>query len=454
MNTWPDSDGSAIEHYVRQLRLRHSKTPRIYRGELLRFQRFIQEEGGLSVASIRSWLRSRSKRWPPHLVTDRACKVDRFLDYLVDHGMLVSQPFAELRSRHGARSVAVVVRALLSSRPASAFKAARRQPLFASFLGRFLKEYIHLRRAVGYRFHTQAERFAAFDRFLQRRPDLQGRPIAVLVRAWESMAKTVEQRWRCQLMGRDLARAWGRVDSTAPPMVPNRKLKSRVLTARRRPYAFTAEEIQRLLDTARTFPSPRTPLRPATLYAMLVLSYCAGLRLGELVHLDVGDVTLDEGTITVRDTKFFKSRRLPVSESALAVLRNYLSERARHGGQRTAAAPLFWRQTREGGGRYSRMTVEVLMERVLRRAGLKPACGRRGPRYGTTTQSPSSDSRSSRRPRWWTSSSTSSVTGRSVSARATAGWQHYGASTPLLQAGNPLRLPSVRPSCTSRRSVP
>ena len=46
---------------------------------------------------------------------------------------------------------------------------------------------------------------------------------------------------------------------------------------------------------------------------MLVLAYCAGLRIGEIVRLNVGDVDLEERAIEIRGTKFFKSRRLPLS---------------------------------------------------------------------------------------------------------------------------------------------
>jgi integrase len=381
MITWPDTDGAAIERYVQQLRVRHPKTLELYRGELKRFQRFIQSQGELSVRSIRLWLRKRSKQWPAHLLMDRACQVNRFLGFLVEEGTLASQPFAELRSRYGLRAVAPVVRALLAEHPSAALEAVRRRPAFSSFLGPFLKEHIELRRSVGYRFDTQAERFAMFDRFLQSRPDLEGRPITMLVQEWQNTVRTREQHWMCQLMGRNLARAWARIYPSTPPMRPDPKLKSRVLAARRRPHIFTPEQVRHLLDTARSFPSPRAPLRSKTLYTMLVLAYCAGLRIGELGRLDLGDVSLDDGTVTIRDTKFFKSRRLPLTESAVSALRDYLRERTRQGGRTAASAPLFWRQTRDGGGRYSRITTEALMERILRLAGLKPAAGRRGPRF-------------------------------------------------------------------------
>ena len=381
MISWPDTKGAAIERYIRQLRVRHHKTLELHRGELGRFQRFIESEGELCVQTIRLWLQMRSKQWPEHLVMDRACKVNRFLDFLVGEGTLQSQPFAELRSRYALRAVAPVVRALLSAEPSVAMEALRQRPAFSSFLGSFLKEYIELRRSVGYRFITQAERFARFDRFLQSRPDLEGKDIAVLVREWQSTARTAEQRWACQLMGRNLASAWARINPNTPPMRPDPKLKSQVMAARRRPHIFTSDEVLHILATARTLPSPRAPLRTRTLYTMLVLAYCAGLRIGELVRLDLGDVSLDGGTITIRDTKFFKSRRLPLSESAISALRAYLHERTRQGGRTSADAPFFWRQTRGGGGRYSRVTTEALMERILRLAGLKPATGCRGPRF-------------------------------------------------------------------------
>lgn len=381
MTTWPDTDGAAIGRYVRQLRLRHPKTNLIYTSELRRFQCFIEAQGQLNVRSVQRWLRARSKQWPPHLVIDRACKVNRFMDFLVEEGTLQGQPLAELRSRYGIRSVAAVVHALLSARSSAALEAARRPPAFSSFLGAFLKDYIELRRAVGYRYLTQAQRFGALDRFLQTRPDLEGQDISVLARDWIAAARTDEQRWARQLACRELARAWARIDSSAPPLRPDPRLKSRVLAARRRPQVFTPDQIRRILETARAWPSPRAPLRSETLYTMVVLSYCAGLRIGELLRLDLGDLSLDEGTITVRDTKFFKSRRLPLSESALSALREYLRVRARRGGRTGASAPLFWRQTGKGGGRYSLVAMDSLMAKILRRAGLKPSTGCRGPRF-------------------------------------------------------------------------
>jgi integrase len=113
---------------------------------------------------------------------------------------------------------------------------------------------------------------------------------------------------------------------------------------------------------------------------MLVLAYCAGLRLGEIARLRIGDVRLDQGVIEIRETKFFKTRHLPLSPSALAALQSYMDARKKAGGPSDNNSTLLWHQQARCG--YSRITVESLLARVLRRAGLKPPrpSGRTGPR--------------------------------------------------------------------------
>jgi integrase len=93
----------------------------------------------------------------------------------------------------------------------------------------------------------------------------------------------------------------------------------------RQPYLFSEQEIRSLLETALRLPSPKSPLRPQSVYTMLALGYCAGLRIGEIVRLNVGDVDMEDRAIEVSGTKFFKSRRLPLSDSAAAALRSYLA---------------------------------------------------------------------------------------------------------------------------------
>lgn len=153
-------------------------------------------------------------------------------------------------------------------------------------------------------------------------------------------------------------------------------LARRACRGYRHPYIY-GEEICRLLQAAKTFPSPLAPLRPLSLYTMLVLTYCTGLRIGELARLTLSDENLKEGTLDIRETKFFKSRRLPLSSSVVEVLRGYLAARKAAGAPETPQSGLFFCRR---GGEYCYMMVEACLAQVIRRAGLKPAHGRRGPR--------------------------------------------------------------------------
>jgi integrase/recombinase XerD len=111
---------------------------------------------------------------------------------------------------------------------------------------------------------------------------------------------------------------------------------------------------------------------------MLVLAYCAGLRLGELARLNLADVNLLAGTITIRETKFFKSRILPLAGSALSALKEYLKARYKAKAPQRADSGLFWHD--QGNARYSSKSIAWCLVDILRRAGIKPQKGKTGPR--------------------------------------------------------------------------
>jgi integrase len=175
-----------------------------------------------------------------------------------------------------------------------------------------------------------------------------------------------------------LSKAQHRHDPNAAIIPWDPALAKQVLAEHRHPYIYTPEQIETLLATARVLPSPRASLRPLSVYMMFVLGYCAGLRLSEIVKPTLADVNLQEGTLDIRDTKFFKSRRLSLTPSVVEALRDYMKARRKAGAPMTPTAALFWNQTTNQG--YSRVTVQALMIEVARRAGLKPKRGRIGPR--------------------------------------------------------------------------
>lgn len=382
MRSGPDDNGDAIERHIRQLRPRNRGTIRVYRCILLGFQQFVQQCNASTAISpdiVEAWLRDRAKCWPMHLVLHRARIVDRFLDHLASEGSILGNPLEQLRVRYGQTAGAPIMRALLAADSAQALEAQRPLPRFASFLGSFMREHVERMQVLGHRYGTDAARFLRFDRFLQHRLDLADQPLAVLLQQWAAELPTLNRASECQQVGRSLAKAWQRIDPSVELPKVDRRLSRLLVQQRRRPYIYTPQEVCRLLDTARAFACPRSPLRPLTLYTMIVLAYCAGLRLGEFVRLTLDDVHLDAGEIAIRETKFFKSRTLPLSDTVLAALREYLDARRLAGASQDGSSGLFWRGPGATAS-YSYVMVEHLLVSVLRRAGLKPEKGRVGPR--------------------------------------------------------------------------
>jgi integrase len=86
------------------------------------------------------------------------------------------------------------------------------------------------------------------------------------------------------------------------------------------PHIYTTQEIADLLTAARRL---RPRLRGATYETLFGLLAATGLRVSEAVHLLAADVDLKSGLLTVRQTKFAKSRQVPVHPSTLEALRRY-----------------------------------------------------------------------------------------------------------------------------------
>jgi integrase len=381
MNAQLEDNGAAINRFLLHVRPRSRDTVNAYRCILVEFQRFVQlcpRDTAISQSAIKAWLRRCALRWPEHYVLHRARVVDRFLDFLATEGSIPSNPLAQLRLSVGQRDGTPIVRALLSPDPAQALETLKPLPRFASVHGAFMRSHVQLMRTNGYRYNTQASSFLRFDRFLQGRCDLTDQPLAVLMQQWAAESTTLHHAVERQQVARNLARARQRIDPRVELPKVDRLLARRRVQEQRRPYIYTPQEVRHLLETAREFPSPLSPLRPLTLYTMLVLAYCAGLRLGELVRLDLDDVRLESGEIAIRETKFFKSRTLPLADSVVAALREYLDARRSAEAPQEGSSGLFWH--RQSAARYSRVMAHKLLVRVLRRAGLKPESGRVGPR--------------------------------------------------------------------------
>jgi len=94
------------------------------------------------------------------------------------------------------------------------------------------------------------------------------------------------------------------------------------------PVIIGPEEVSRMLSAARTLTATHiSPLYPEVMRMAVILLYCAGLRRGEVIRLNLADVDPKEGVLRIRESKFHKSRLVPLSKDARRELRSYLKRR-------------------------------------------------------------------------------------------------------------------------------
>jgi integrase/recombinase XerD len=367
-----------IARFLKELRPRSRDTYKVYTCILRSFHwHLADQDAQVSVDTIRTWLKQRILEWPLPLVIHRARLVDRYLDWAQAQDVVAHNPLAELREKYGGLT-APIVRALLSDDPGHELERLRPLPEFGSALGPEMRQHVQLLRSLGYRADERKKMLLQFDRFLQRRPDLHDEPLAKLVQAWSEAGCSPRHVLDAQRCGQVLSEARHRLDPAVPILCADRDLRRRIVRQYRRPRVFTESEVVQLFEAARSFASPKAPLRPLTVYTMLAVLYCAGLRVGELAHLRLADVSFDCGTLEIRGTKFFKSRRLPLAPDVVELLRRYVEARRAAGAPLHEDAGLFWHEHLHGA--YAKVTIQQLITKIMRRADLKPVHGCQGPR--------------------------------------------------------------------------
>ena len=374
MPHWPDKDEALLNEFLRQSG--YARHQWGYRSMLRHFQRFVSKrKRPLAEETLRAWLKAGAEQASPRFVIERAVFVTQFLDWLVLRGIVAQNPFTELRERYNCRSTAAIARALLDPAPSKALEALRPQPRYASHLGPVIREHVERMRTLGFRYRNE-DQFIRFDRYLQGRPGADREPFATLAREYAAAASSPAEKLHRLRVARVVAGALQRSGIAVTKPVADRLLLQEVARKRTRPYIYSTAEIEKLLETARHYESSKFPLRAAALHCMITLAYCAGLRVGELLGLEMRDVNAEEATIEIRDSKFFKSRCLPISSSAMAVVRDYLTTRAKAGMAGHPESPFFCHA--QGG--YRRARASELLRTIIHLAGLKPNSGRGGPR--------------------------------------------------------------------------
>ena len=186
-----------------------------------------------------------------------------------------------------------------------------------------LTQYVALRRALGTKLHEPARTLGHFVDFLKR----EGAEFITseLALRWAMEPQGVQRAtWARRLdMVRGFA-SWLSTVDTRTEVPPRRLLAAR--RRRNKPHIFSEQEIARLMDEASKLNSS-TGLRAMTYVTLIGLLSATGLRPGEALALDTGDVDLQTGILTIRESKFGKSRFVPISDSTRTALADYAKRR-------------------------------------------------------------------------------------------------------------------------------
>jgi site-specific recombinase XerD len=143
------------------------------------------------------------------------------------------------------------------------------------------------------------------------------------------------------------------------------------------PYIYSHEELRRLLDSVPAACAGRVPIEEEVLRTLLLLLYGAGLRIGEALALTISDVNLRQAYLHIRETKFFKSRLVPMGKDLNGLMTEYvLRGQRRH--MLPAEAPIF---CFHNGSCLSQSAVRRAFRRLRSHAGvLREGGPRRQPR--------------------------------------------------------------------------
>lgn len=246
---------------------------------------------------------------------------------------------------------------------------------FRSKLAPAITRYLELNFALGKRYKHELTTFTALDRFLSRLPRTAQDLTAETFHDWcrEQSRLTPGVRRNRMFMIQRFCRYCRRTEPDC--FIPDSVLfprRSQTVT----PYIFSETEVAQLMRATTGLQRPScSPLRPEVVRLAIVLLYTTGLRIGELLRLVVGDFDPGKGTLLVRNSKFHKSRIIPLRQDVIHELERYLHLRRKLHFPVYSDTPFIWNQ-RRGGKAYSAWGLQCSLWAVFDVCNIRARSGR------------------------------------------------------------------------------
>jgi site-specific recombinase XerD len=228
-------------------------------------------------------------------------------------------------------------------------------------LGPALLSYVDYKRGLGMKFHTEPRILAAYgrtageidiDEVTSAMAQRFLMPTGRQTRASEIKYWALRGFYKFAIARRYVSRS---------PLPTRMTTQPQVLV----PYIYSRQELAQLLKLASTRYMRAPRVEPAVIHALIALMYGAGLRISEAVGLTLADVVVRQQQIYVRNTKFYKTRLVPLDPRLAQALGKYLAVRNQRHSTAPTAPVFVYRQ----GQRLSRESAQHHFRYLCRRAG-------------------------------------------------------------------------------------
>lgn len=245
--------------------------------------------------------------------------------------------------------------------------------IFSGIFSKLLTDFIAHKHSLGYKYCEAAEVLTQFDNFTLKK--LIHAPVLTKDIVTEWVAKRDyesprTQKCRCTAI-RQFAIYLVELGHDAYVLQPQNFTHIRPFT----PYIFSHDQIKAIMKTAGNLPkNPTHTNSHITTPVVFQLLYCCGLRISEALSLKLKDVDLENGIITVRESKFDKDRLIPLSNSLRTIFNEYAATMLA-----CATADDYVFQNRSGG-KFATVSFYARFRNILSDSGISHGGRGKGPR--------------------------------------------------------------------------
>jgi len=228
--------------------------------------------------------------------------------------------------------------------------------------------YLTRQRSLGMRFESAGQILHRFSRVMgnPKIDEVSPEAVANFIRGNGALSASFHLKYKVLTGMYRFAISRGYIaNSPLPKCLPK-------LPPQQTPYVYSIHELRKLVESTTVLQDGHSPHMPAIYRTLLLLLYGSGMRIGEALGLTLQDVDLSGQIITVRDTKFFKTRLVPIGSKLTSELAAHIERRRLLPLPTGEASPLF---TTRDGRPWSYTRVISWFQHVRRAAGISCPVG-------------------------------------------------------------------------------